>query len=128
MSLKFFAITLFVADLERASVFYREVFDGRELNRDEASVALEVGGTIVNLLRVEDAAEVVAPADYTADAIPAKSVLTLKVDELDPWLARLDQAGVPIILGPVDQPWGIRAVVVADPDGNLWEIALPLKH
>jgi lactoylglutathione lyase len=38
---------------------------------------------------------------------------------VDRTVAQLRCAGVPIIVEPVDQPWGERVAYVMDPDGNL---------
>jgi catechol 2,3-dioxygenase-like lactoylglutathione lyase family enzyme len=45
-------------------------------------------------------------------------------------IARLDEAGIPLIAGPVERSGGcgpIRSVYVRDPDGNLVEISEPLR-
>jgi catechol-2,3-dioxygenase len=49
------------------------------------------------------------------------------VDDLAPWLARWQGSGVTIVAGPFDddQP-PMRAVILADPDGNLIHITAPL--
>lgn len=41
------------------------------------------------------------------------------VDDVDDALARLVQAGAPIVAEPEDQPWGERVARTRDPDGNL---------
>ncbi|HTU26641.1 MAG TPA: VOC family protein [Pirellulales bacterium] len=47
----------------------------------------------------------------------------LMVDDLDGIHDALRRAGVPIRQQPTVQPWGLRDLVVADPDGNSFEIA-----
>jgi uncharacterized glyoxalase superfamily protein PhnB len=42
-------------------------------------------------------------------------------------ISELEQHGVKMINGPVDQPWGRRTAAFADPAGHLWEIAQVLS-
>lgn len=59
----------------------------------------------------------------------------IKVDALDPILARLHEAGVPLFLAPEErwyqsgeQEFGQRQFVVADPDGYLLRLFEPLDE
>jgi lactoylglutathione lyase len=51
--------------------------------------------------------------------------LCLYVDDVDTTTAAARDAGVPIVLEPVDQPWGERIAYVSDPDGNLVMLCAP---
>jgi lactoylglutathione lyase len=44
--------------------------------------------------------------------------LFVYVDDVDASVAALRDAGVTVLLGPEDMPWGERVGCVADPDGN----------
>lgn len=46
-------------------------------------------------------------------------------DDVDDAVAELRRAGVPVLFGPADQPWGERAGYVEDPDGNPVLIVAP---
>lgn len=48
--------------------------------------------------------------------------LSIEVDDLEEVLARLETAGIPLVYGPVDEPWGVRRVFVRDPLGRLLNI------
>ncbi|MDB5730473.1 MAG: glyoxalase [Variovorax sp.] len=48
--------------------------------------------------------------------------LSIEVDDLDAPLSRVRQAGVPIVCGPVDEPWGVWRFYVRDPFGKLLNI------
>jgi uncharacterized glyoxalase superfamily protein PhnB len=48
------------------------------------------------------------------------------VDDLDAVYERLTQAGATIRQGPKVQPWGLRDMIIADPDNNSFEIAEPV--
>ena len=51
--------------------------------------------------------------------------LSIEVDDVDATLARFQRAGVDILYGPVDEPWGVRRFFVHDPFGKLLNI---LQH
>ncbi|MGX1307437.1 catechol 2,3-dioxygenase-like lactoylglutathione lyase family enzyme [Amorphus suaedae] len=48
--------------------------------------------------------------------------LSIEVDDLDAVLARLAAAGIDLVYGPADEPWGVRRVFVRDPLGRLVNI------
>ena len=48
------------------------------------------------------------------------------VDDVDGVRPDLDKAGVALLSGPADRPWGMRTMTFADPDGHVWEIAQEL--
>lgn len=50
--------------------------------------------------------------------------LTIEVDDLDEAQRRCENAGFPIVYGPVLEPWGIRRFFVRDPFGTLVNIAV----
>lgn len=45
--------------------------------------------------------------------------ISIEVDDLAAVLQRLEQKGVSIVYGPVDEPWGVRRFFVRDPFGKL---------
>ena len=53
---------------------------------------------------------------------PAAEIV-LVVDDVDACATRLATAGVDVLSGPADRPWGHRTVHVADPDGFVVEFA-----
>lgn len=48
--------------------------------------------------------------------------LSIEVDDLDTALARVRQAGIAVVYGPADEPWGVRRFYVRDPFGKLINI------
>lgn len=48
--------------------------------------------------------------------------LCINVDDVD---AALEALAAPVVMAPVDQPWGERAAYVEDPDGNLVMLVAP---
>ena len=50
--------------------------------------------------------------------------LTIEVDNLHEAEQRCRRAGIPIVYGPILEPWGIRRFFVHDPFGTLINIAV----
>jgi catechol 2,3-dioxygenase-like lactoylglutathione lyase family enzyme len=68
------AITMFIDDTQRSKAFYEHVFGAKAVYEDEDAVAFEFKNMVVNMLRVQAAHELIAPAPVgDADAPPAVS-------------------------------------------------------
>lgn len=117
------AITLFVEDLEATRQFYRDVFDLPLHYEDDASAVFRFGDTLVNLLQVDAADELIAPARVGDPAGGSRAQFTLQVADVDAACAELQRRGAKLLNGPMDRPWGIRTASFQDPAGNIWEIA-----
>jgi catechol 2,3-dioxygenase-like lactoylglutathione lyase family enzyme len=116
------AITVFVEDLDACRAFYAEVFGVDPIFSDDQSSAYRFGATIVNLLDVRAADELVAPAK-PGDLGGPRYVLTVSVGDVDATCAELAGRGVTLLNGPMDRPWGPRTASFVDPAGQVWEIA-----
>lgn len=116
------AITLFVADLNAAKAFYRRVFDLPIAFEDENSAVFNFANTLINLLAVDAAGELVEPAKPVGADAGARLQFTLLVDDVDAACADLATRGVSLLNGPIDRPWGLRTACFSDPDGHIWEI------
>ena len=111
------APTIPVRDIERALRFYRDVlgFDVAFTNGEAVSFAVvQQGEAQLHLCVQPDKA--------------GSAHAHLMVDDLDGVHDALRQAGIPIRQPPTVQPWGLRDLVVADPDGNSFEIAQPVSE
>jgi catechol 2,3-dioxygenase-like lactoylglutathione lyase family enzyme len=118
-----FAVTLFVDDLAETERFYHEVFGMPLVHKDADAVAYRFPNMLVNLLVASAAPELIAPSAVGPAGTPSRMMLTLEVDDVDAFAAHLRALGVPILNGPVDRPWGPRAVTIADPSGHCWEFS-----
>ncbi len=118
-----FAITAFVEDLAAAKTFYQNVFELPIEFEDPVSAVFKFGDTLINLLHVSAAPELLAPAQVAPQQAGVRQVFTIQVDDVDAICARLTARGVTLINGPMDRPWGIRTASFADPGGHIWEIA-----
>ncbi|MPZ97890.1 MAG: hypothetical protein GEU80_00910 [Dehalococcoidia bacterium] len=55
------------------------------------------------------------------------SITLVFVDNVDATCERAVVRGGRVIEAPVDQPWGLRQAVVADPEGQRWEVTEHLR-
>lgn len=55
------------------------------------------------------------------------SITLIFVDDVDAACGRIPAAGGTILDEPADQPWGLRQAVVADPEGQRWELTQHLR-
>ena len=114
------ATVLFIDDVQRSKDFYERAFGLAPVNEVEDAVTFRFDNTLVHLLRADAAQDQIAPAK--AGRAPS-CLLTIWVDDADAACGELRDRGVELVNGPVDQPWGVRAAIFADPDGHLWEVA-----
>ena len=119
-------ITLFVEDLAATRTFYTDIFGLEVVYDDDESAVVKLKNVLINLLVVSEAHGLIAPAPVAATGTGARALLTIHVNDADAVVAELEQHGVKLINGPVDQPWGRRTAAFADPAGNVWEIAQKL--
>ena len=117
------AITLFVEDLDTAKAFYRDVFELPIHFENEDSAVFKFGDTVINLLKVTNADELISPATVAPPAAGSRMVFTIGVDDVDEMVDKLAARRVELLNGPMDRPWGIRTASFVDPAGYIWEIA-----
>jgi catechol 2,3-dioxygenase-like lactoylglutathione lyase family enzyme len=118
-----YAITLFVENLETTRRFYQEVFDLPVVYEDANSCVFKFGSTLVNLLKISEAKELIDPAKVASRESGSRFVFTIDVEDVDVLCAQLTARGVKLLNGPMDRPWGIRTASFTDPGGTIWEIA-----
>jgi catechol 2,3-dioxygenase-like lactoylglutathione lyase family enzyme len=120
-------VTLFVDDLISTRKFYQDVFAPEVLFEDEAGAILQFAGMAVNLLRVEDAPELVTPRQVGTAKDGPRFMFTVKVEDCNKAHAELVAKGIAFLNGPIDRPWGRRTAAFADPSGHVWEIAQEIR-
>ena len=109
------APSIFISDLDRAIQFYRDGLGFTFDNIDEppARAVVTQGAAVLHL-----------------DLQPAKAGTSrthMMVDDLDTIFTRLQSKNAKLLQAPTVQVWGLRDIIVADPDGNVFELAEPLK-
>jgi lactoylglutathione lyase len=122
------AITLFVDDPRRSQSFYQEVFDLQVIWEDEDSAAFRFENTIVNLLKIPAARDLIEPGSVAGREAGSRFMLTIWADDADAVSAELATHGVELLNGPMNREWGVRTASFTDPDGHIWEIAQKLPE
>ena len=117
------AITLFVEDLDAAKEFYARAFGVPMVFEDDNSAVFNFGNTIVNLLKTDEAHELIEPATVGGPESGSRVQLTINVADVDAVCAGLAERGVKLLNGPIDRPWGVRTAAFRDPAGHVWEVA-----
>ena len=117
------AITLFVEDPERSKSFYQGVFELSPIYEDGDSAAFKFENTIVNLLKIPAARNLIDPGAVAGREAGSRFQLTIWVDDADALCAELATRGVSLLNGPMNRDWGMRTASFTDPDGHIWEIA-----
>ena len=122
------AITLFVEDARRSQTFYEQVFDLPAIWEDEDSAVFRFENTIVNLLKMSAAHDLIEPGSVGSREAGSRFQLTIWVDDADAVSAELAKHGVELLNGPMNREWGVRTASFTDPDGHIWEIAQKLPE
>ncbi len=118
-----FDITLFTEDLEQAKEFYQNAFGLPIDFEDSNSAVFKFGSTLINLLKISEANDLIQPAKVANRESGARYMFTISVEDVDAMCAELVSRGVKLLNGPMDRPWGIRTASFMDPAGHIWEIA-----
>lgn len=114
-------VILYVSDLGRSIAFYRDAV-GLELKFSEHGYAEFITeGTKFALFERSQLGELLG-REAEAGGGPQAEVAFL-VEDADAEAERLRGAGVRILTGPIDRPWGHRTVHLLDPDGFVVELA-----
>ena len=122
------AITLFVEDPRRSQSYYEKVFDLPVIWQDEDSAVFQFENTIVNLLKIPAARDLIEPGAVADRETGSRFQLTIWVENADAVSAELATHGVELLNGPLNREWGVRTASFTDPDGHIWEIAEKLPE
>jgi lactoylglutathione lyase len=114
-------VILFVADLGRSLAFYRDVIGVPFRLEGDGYVEFATQGARFGLYDRNRLEELTGQGPG-APGHPGGEVVFL-VGDVDAEAARLRAAGVTVLSGPVDRPWGHRTLHVEDPDGFVVELA-----
>lgn len=127
MGIKLKAVGLFVKDMATMVAFYRDVV-GFPLEWDgvDPSVIVEMDGYRFLMFGRNDFEALTAQKYTYPRGNNGTFELALDVDmpeEVDKEYNRMVRMGATPIIEPKTYPWGLRSCYVADPEGNLIEIA-----
>ncbi len=129
-------ITLGVADLEQALIFYRDglglptegiiatEFKGDETQPSGATVQFNLPNGVMLALypRTELAKDAQEPVGKASSTEFSLGYLARSKDEVDTLLKQAEAAGATVTSQARERPWGIYSGYFKDSDGHLWEI------
>jgi catechol 2,3-dioxygenase-like lactoylglutathione lyase family enzyme len=104
--------SIYVRDMQQALEFYRDILG--------FCVVFTNGSPVSFAVLRQDAAQIhlsVLPENA------GQCHTHIMLSDLDSLYGKLIDAGVIVRQSPKVQPWGLRDIVVADPDGNTFEFA-----
>ncbi|MHB1988928.1 MAG: VOC family protein [Acidimicrobiales bacterium] len=93
---------------------------------DESSAVFCFGRTLIKLLEVAAAGELIGPVTVGRPDAASRCQSTIGVEDVDVACAELVGRGVELLNGPMNRPWGMRTASFLDPGGHLWELAQDL--
>lgn len=127
MSVKFDMVSIFVTDMARMITFYRDIL-GLEVAWDGSSPYAEFthDGVRFSMFERAQVPEMLGREVTYVNGLNGTFALVLDVPcytDVDESYKRLVSSGVSAVRPPRSEPWGARSAYIADPDGNLIEIA-----
>ena len=119
-------VTLGVADLERATIFYRDGL-GLPVEGDfEGVTFFKLRGSWLSLFPRDELAKDANAAASTCSGVGVRFTLAHNVaskTEVNEVLRQAEAAGAQILKAPQEAFWGGYHGFFADPDGFVWEVA-----
>jgi lactoylglutathione lyase len=117
------AVVLFVQDLEKCMMFYRDTLEFPVTANDDVSFAFRLEDQDFVVLKTSAAVEMVGEEALSLhDGVAHRVLLCAGVENVDASYEALTAKGITFIKPPVSQAWGRRTAYFADPEGNLWEL------
>lgn len=127
MKIKFDMIGLFVSDLNKMVVFYRDVV-GLEIHWDEKGPYAEFKheGIRFAMFERQELPALLGQTPVYPQGLNGTFELALNVgapDHVDKTFNEMIAKGAKPVYAPRNEPWKMRSAMIADPDGNMIEIA-----
>ncbi len=122
-----FTVNLLVRDVARSVAFYTGVLGAKSHFGDADFAAMEIAG-VEFMLHADHTYDQHPLAGRLAAAAPRGTGAELRLFGVDPDAieARARESGATVVQPTTDKPHGWREVMVADPDGYVWAIGMPL--
>jgi lactoylglutathione lyase len=111
----------FVRDLEVSVAFYRDVLRVLPKLQGDGYVEFEIENVKFGLYERRRVSELLGNVPEGPPGPDGEVVFV--VDDVDAWACQLSAAGIDVLSGPTDRPWGHRTLHLADPDGLIVELA-----
>jgi predicted enzyme related to lactoylglutathione lyase len=105
-------------DVQRLAGFYAGLL-GVPVTLNEYYVELPAGPVTVGFSRRTFTEYRLGPACCPPSAHRRDSILDFQTENVDAEYERIAALGATVVMPPTTQPWGSRATIFTDPDGNL---------
>ena len=127
MQIKFDMIGLFVSDLNKMVAFYRDVL-GLEINWNGEGPYAEFkhGGIRFSMFERKELPALLGQTPSYPHGLNGTFELALNVGEpenVNRTFDRMVANGASPVYAPRNEPWKMRSAMIADPEGNMIEIA-----
>lgn len=113
-------VVLHARDLPALRRFYLELGWPERPGASDSLAMFDLGAAVLTLHPAAPGA--VPPCDEAAAVAPTLVVNVASADAVDRAVAQAAAAGAGVVSPARDQTWGGRSAVVADPEGNRWEV------
>lgn len=120
------SIRIITADVPRLVAFYETLTGTTAVWGHE--LFAEVGGPGCVLAIGSDRTVPLFAAGSAEPAANRSAILEFIVDDVDAEYERIRHTVPEVVLEPADMPWGNRALLVRDPDGNLINLFTPVTE
>jgi predicted enzyme related to lactoylglutathione lyase len=110
-------VRIATADVDRLVRFYEQATGVAVTRLDAGYAELRTPGGVLAITS-QGKIDLRRPG-ATSPASNRSLVIDFRVDDVDRERARIDAFVGELVLEPTDQPWGTRAMLFRDPDGNL---------
>lgn len=125
MNLKMRYIILYVKDHEKSKKFYHEVLGLPIRGEHGTYIEFETGSSILSINTRESVKEITGleiPEIQSSQTFEIGFV----VEDVKSTIEELRNQDVPVLVEPIEKPWGQVVAYVADPDGHYIEICSSL--
>ncbi len=127
MGIKFNMIGLFVRDLKLMVTFYRDALGVMiDWNGDGPYAEFNHEGIRFAMYERSNLSELLGQEPGYPSGLNGTFELAINVgkrENVDSFFDRVSRQGATKVYAPRDEPWKMRSAMVADPEGNLIEIA-----
>jgi catechol 2,3-dioxygenase-like lactoylglutathione lyase family enzyme len=125
MRLRFLNSVMFVKDIVRSKIFYRDIL-GLKIVQDLGRYVAFEGG--FGLWERDYAMSVIFPGqDKPSSVLSHEAELYFETDNLDRMVLKLEADHLKFIHGIIEHDWGQRGLRIYDPDGIILEISEPMS-
>lgn len=124
MEIRSFYPVVMTQDVAATTAFFVDHFDFKPLFSSDWYVHLQASDDPAVNLAVLDGSHLTIPAAGRGTA--SGVLLNFEVEDVDAHYARLEAAGLPVLLGLRDEDFGQRHFIVQGPEGILVDIITPI--